>query len=703
VLKKKKTKSHKVRYDILSFNELAQTDEQKRVVSHWVHTHGTSFAKTYEKRAKKLLSKETFKIILEKLQKEDTTGAVVREADQLTFFPELFEVPFPPPKTTKFTFIDLFAGIGGFRLALQNCGGKCVFSSECDEAAQQTYFANYGELPFSDIIKEETKTCIPNGFDVLCASFPSVSRKSKGSISTSDSALLMIFQVIQQKKPKIVFFQNVHPLDKQDKARAEKTISQKLSELGYKPSFTDVSTTESCSTRSEEYTFIIGTKEKPFDFDLVKQYVQKPLTGKNKDGTFYGSLIEALARGFSNQGLITASGRNQRFTHVDCFSGVGGICTGMHAAGFETLVAIERVKSCVETYKANHPDVHVIHDDIRNVMAEQILPFIPMEGVDLVTSGMPCETFSTAGNTSRSFYDDRQFLFREGIRIAKIANAKFVLFENVPAITTKKAEKDGSVLIIDILKKELIEAGYKNYREVILDATKFGVPQKRKRYFILATRNTNIVFVLPVGSKKKPITVKEALLDIPSVTPNTFVENKCYLNKESEYSKLMKNDEFWKNKAIYWQGLSYHMPMKHRPATLQRFTLLKAGESLKDLFLRYKGDELYELQQTRVLPNKMFIKRNYRLPLDGPAPTLTSHCLDEFVHPTENRALTVRECARLQSFPDFYDFAGGPYIVPHINREVQDKYEQIGDAVPPLLSYAWGITILELLKDFKNG
>ena len=84
-------------------------------------------------------------------------------------------------------------------------------------------------------------------------------------------------------------------------------------------------------------------------------------------------------------------------THIDCFSGPGGICTGLHAAGFETLIAIEFIKSCVDTYAANHPEVHVIHSDIRDVTAEQILPYIPENGVDLVTSGMPCETFSTAG------------------------------------------------------------------------------------------------------------------------------------------------------------------------------------------------------------------------------------------------------------------------------------------------------------------
>ena len=150
-------------------------------------------------------------------------------------------------------------------------------------------------------------------------------------------------------------------------------------------------------------------------------------------------------------------------THIDCFSGAGGICTGFHAAGLQTLVAIECVKSCVETYSANHPDVHVIHSDIRNVTAEQILPYIPKDGVDIVSSGMPCETFSTAGNRSRSFYDDRQLLFREGIRIAKIANAKLILFENVPGITTKTVKKGQKKLIVELLKKELEDAGYGNY------------------------------------------------------------------------------------------------------------------------------------------------------------------------------------------------------------------------------------------------
>ncbi len=389
----------------------------------------------------------------------------------------------------------------------------------------------------------------------------------------------------------------------------------------------------------------------------------------------------------------------RKITHIDCFAGPGGICTGLHASGFETKVAIEYIKSCVDTYTANHPEVHVIHSDIRAVTAKQILPYIPKEGIDLVTSGMPCETFSTAGNTSRSFYDDRQFLFREGIRIAQITNAKMILFENVPAITTKTVSKDSKELIIDVLKKELREAGYKNFIEVVLFAPDFGVPQKRKRYFILATRFENWTLSAPSPTCENYVGVGDALKGLPNVVPNTNKEAKKYLKESSDYADLMRNDVFWKRSPNVCDKITYQKSMKHRECTLKRFELLKPNESLKDLFERYTGKEREDLQKQRILPRKMFIKRNYRLVSSEPSPTVTSHCLDEFVHPTHNRALTVRECARLQSFPDSYDFCGGPYIIPHIDRTTQDKYEQIGDAVPPLLAYAWGNKIKEIFEE----
>lgn len=391
---------------------------------------------------------------------------------------------------------------------------------------------------------------------------------------------------------------------------------------------------------------------------------------------------------------------NRPITHIDCFAGPGGICTGLSAARYQTLVAIEYVKSCCDTYSANHPEVHVIHSDIRKVTKKDIKDYIPKEGVDLVTSGMPCETFSNAGTTSRSFYDDRQFLFREGIRIAKLSKAKMILFENVPGITSKTVSEDDPTLIIDVLKDELREAGYGNFIEAKLLATDYGVPQKRQRYFILATRYKRWHLSQPVPTCTTPVTVREALASLPDVVANSDTPAEYYTDEVSEYSNLMRNLDFWNRNAFASDRLSYQVPMRHKAHTIRRFELIRAGEGVKGLFERLSDAEIKELQKDGTLPKKIFAKRNIRLELDKPAFTITSHCLDENVHPTSNRALTVRECARLQSFPDSYDFCGGPYMVGHDNRNVQDKYEQIGDAVPPLLAYAWGITISDILNNY---
>ena len=108
-------------------------------------------------------------------------------------------------------------------------------------------------------------------------------------------------------------------------------------------------------------------------------------------------------------------------------------------------------------------------------------------------------------------------------------------------------------------------------------------------------------------------------------------------------------------------------------------------------------NKIKTLQGKGVLPKKWYIQRNRRLCPNSLSPTVTSHCLDELLHPTENRCLSVREVARLQSFPDHYNFAGGPFLCPHI-YETQDKYEQIGDAVPPLLAYSWGVQIRNIFS-----
>lgn len=384
----------------------------------------------------------------------------------------------------------------------------------------------------------------------------------------------------------------------------------------------------------------------------------------------------------------------KKLTHLDCFSGPGGICTGFKAAGIETVLAIEKVASCVDTYKANHPEVAVIQKDIRKVEKKDIWQHWK-KNIDIVTSGMPCETFSTAGSKSRSSYDHRQFLFVEAIRIAKIVNAKVILFENVKGITSKKTEKNGDKLVVDELYDQLSASGYKYYVDTILNSVDFGVPQKRQRFFVLATNDPKIALQVPVSKRNGVISVKDALLGLPAVNANEIKVPSHYLPIESEYTKLMKNSDFWGLSKV--KNLTYHIPPKHRDGTLKRLSLIEQGEGLKDLFEKLSVTQLRKLQNEKVMPKKWYIQRNRRLRESEPSVTVTSHCLDELVHPTKNRSLTVREVARLQSFPDAYDFKGGPLICPHM-YETQDKYEQIGDAVPPLLAYAWGQTIKKALQ-----
>lgn len=150
----------------------------------------------------------------------------------------VLSIPFPSQEKPKFSFIDLFAGIGGFRIALQNLGGKCVFSSEWDKQAQLTYCSNFGEIPFGDITKEEVKAEIPDNFDVLCAGFPcqafSIAGRRGGFEDTRGTLFFDVAEIIRRKRPKAVFLENVKGLQNHDKGRTLQTILNVLREdLGY--------------------------------------------------------------------------------------------------------------------------------------------------------------------------------------------------------------------------------------------------------------------------------------------------------------------------------------------------------------------------------------------------------------------------------------------------------------------------------------
>lgn len=194
-------------------------------------------------------------------------------AIQTYLFNDIFTTPFHCSENTDFKFIDLFAGIGGFRMALQSVGGRCVFSSEWDNQAKRTYFANYGEVPFGDITKTETKRFIPDDFDVLCAGFPcqpfSISGKQKGFEDTRGTLFFDICEILQEKQPKVVFLENVKHLVHHDGGNTLRTILSKLEELGYKVSWRVLNGSDFGVPQNRERIIIIGSKEKVFDFDKL--------------------------------------------------------------------------------------------------------------------------------------------------------------------------------------------------------------------------------------------------------------------------------------------------------------------------------------------------------------------------------------------------------------------------------------------------
>lgn len=196
-------------------NNIIEIDEKGAILSHYLQNKGSKFEYTYRNDA-----------IEEPTCNSDIAAEPIPEYGGL--FAQVFGVPFPPQNNYKFTFIDLFAGIGGFRIAMQNLGGKCVYSSEWDIQAQKTYFTNFGEVPFGDITKERTKQFIPDGFDILCAGFPcqafSLAGKRKGFEETRGTLFFDVAEIIKRKKPKAFFLENVKGLKIHDKGRTLETI-----------------------------------------------------------------------------------------------------------------------------------------------------------------------------------------------------------------------------------------------------------------------------------------------------------------------------------------------------------------------------------------------------------------------------------------------------------------------------------------------
>jgi DNA (cytosine-5)-methyltransferase 1 len=221
--------------DSIRIRLIENIDHGKAALTHYLHHNLNGVSKSFKKDAYAFLKK----ILEYKFPEQEITSQVAEDAmQQLLFNHGKNESLFPPPKHPKFKFIDLFSGIGGFRIAAQNSGGECVFSSEWDEFAQKTYSYNFREVPFGDITKSETKKFIPKYFDLLCAGFPCqpfsyAGLKEGFEDSTRGTLFFDILDILKKHKPKMFLLENVKGLKSHEGGRTLKVIESALTGLGY--------------------------------------------------------------------------------------------------------------------------------------------------------------------------------------------------------------------------------------------------------------------------------------------------------------------------------------------------------------------------------------------------------------------------------------------------------------------------------------
>lgn len=295
---------------------LIEPDSSKEaILTHYLHNKRNNFSRFYKKKAL-----EFAKEILEyKHPEEEISLEVAEEALQYGLF-KIENLPFPAPKQPTFNFIDLFAGIGGFRLALQNLGGNCIYSSEWDLNAQKTYQANFGEIPFGDITKQQIKNYIPSKkFEILCAGFPcqafSIAGYRKGFSDTRGTLFFDIEQIIEKHRPKVVFLENVKNLVSHDKGKTFKVIVEILErKLGYRVYHQVLnSMTHANIPQNRERIFIVAfdptqvEKYKDFVFpsevkltktihDILEKNKQDSIYYYSKDHPYYPELEKVITK-----------------------------------------------------------------------------------------------------------------------------------------------------------------------------------------------------------------------------------------------------------------------------------------------------------------------------------------------------------------------------------------------------------------------
>ncbi len=324
------------------------------------------------------------------------------------------------------------------------------------------------------------------------------------------------------------------------------------------------------------------------------------------------------------------------YNYIDIFAGVGGLSLGFDMAGFHNLLAIEIDKDFANNYMLNLQDHKMLCKDIKQVSKSELDALIGTSIVDVVVGGPPCQGFSLAGNIGRSFLDDpRNMLFKEFVRIVDLTKPKMFMLENVSAMAKHNHGKT-----LNDIEKEFEKLGY-TIKHKTLNSKYYNVPQDRSRLFIIGEKGINN-FDFPL-EKQNIISIEQAIGDLPAL-------------KSGESSNIPN-----------------HEAMHHSTQMLEKMAYVKDGGNRNDIPLKLRpktGDA------------RKYIRYNSK----KPAVCITGDMRKVF-HYSQNRALTNRELARVQTFPDNFTFVGK-------NGKIQ---QAIGNAVPPNLAYELALKIKEAL------
>ncbi|MDQ7089132.1 MAG: DNA cytosine methyltransferase [Methylococcales bacterium] len=380
----------------------------------------------------------------------------------------------------------------------------------------------------------------------------------------------------------------------------------------------------------------------------------------------------------------------------DVFAGAGGYSVGLRAAGLKESFAIEIDEWACETL-ANNLTCTVVNRDITKISDNEILA---LPEIDVLVGGPPCQGFSVAGPSQYGIDDPRNNLFLHFLRVAELKKPYICIIENVPQLFTKKLSF--GVTALDIIRLKFEELGY-CVESTLLDSSNYGVPQSRKRAFIVAYfEGIKFKFPSPTHTSelrqsslfpdehKNKITVWEAISDLPQIEASEGKDSlvSYEFEAQNQYQHEMREQS---------NGITNHVAMKHTKRLIERFSKIKPGQSLKDV-PNENGQKVKYTGETSLKPYK---SNNQRLDPNKVCLAIPASFQSTFLHPYKNRNLTAREAARLMSFPDSYIFKGKRTCMSW--EKNLSQYNQIGNAICPLLAKELGKSCVKSLSDIDRS